>query len=718
MGRFLSNMTSRPISFAVPVLTAAMLCSCDQDPKLAASAPAAKTAEPVAAAAADTISPAGPARISRGPYPQAASADSMHMIWRVRQKTQPAVRYGLSPSELTSSTKDSDIKIRRLPSEWKHSGDVKPLHSAPAETRQYEAHITGLKPDTLYYYAVYDGESRLTPESADYSFRTLPTPGTERPLLLWVVGDSGTGNKVQAKVHTAFRDWLTREKRTVDAYIHVGDMAYNSGMDSEFQGYFFQTYADTLRNTVCWPAFGNHEGRTSKGATATGPYFDAYITPTAGESGGVPSGTEGYYSFDYGRVHFISLNSYDISRSPDGAMAQWLKADLEKAKGDWIIAFFHHPPYTKGSHDSDDPKKDKELIEMRENIMPILEAGGVDLVLAGHSHIYERSMLIDGAYATPTVSENVVYQDGDGDPASGGAYKKSAGLKPNQGTVSIVAGHGGASLGHKKLASPVMRVSLLEFGSLLLDLKGDTLTGHMLNADGAMRDTFQLIKRGEVVQQRIAKPWAPPPFSGPEKIAVPGPGSEGSKSPESEKSFPLLPPQFTEIIPKNDTWEYLAGEKPDTNWTTTLGSWKKGAAGFGYGDGDDVTKFEDMQGKYQYLCIRREFEIKEGTDVSKLGLAVAYDDGFICYINGQEVARTNVTGSLDSAGKVRNHEADRKFEHFPFTNAKDIVKTGKNIIAIEIHNDELKSSDLSLNPFLILSGASSGSADKNEAPDD
>jgi acid phosphatase type 7 len=715
-------MTSRPVSYAVPVLISVALCACDQKPNVAAAAGVNAAAGTPAGASTEAAVPAsaGAARISRGPYPQAASPDSIHMVWRVRQKTQPSVRYGRSPSELTTTTKESDIKIRRLASEWKHTGAVKPLHSAPAETRQYEAHIAGLQPDTLYYYAIYDGENRLTPESADYSFRTLPVPGTEHPLLLWVVGDSGTGNKVQAKVHTAFRDWLAKEKRSVDAYLHVGDMAYNSGMDSEFQGYFFQTYADTLRNTVCWPAFGNHEGRTSKGATATGPYFDAYITPANGESGGVPSGTEGYYSFDYGRVHFISLNSYDISRSADGAMAQWLKADLEKAQGDWIVAFFHHPPYTKGSHDSDDPKKDKELIEMRENIMPILEAGGVDLVLAGHSHIYERSMLIDGAYATPTVSENAVYQDGDGDPSSGGAYKKSAGIKPNQGTISIVAGHGGASLGHKKLASPVMRVSLLEFGSLLLDLKGDTLTGHMLNADGAVRDTFQLIKRGEVAQQRIAKPWTPPPFKGPDKIPVPGPGSEGSKSPESEKSFPLLPPQFTEVIPKNDTWEYLAGEKPDANWTTTLGAWKKGAAGFGYGDGDDVTKFDDMQGKYLYLCIRREFEIKEGTDVSKLGLAVSYDDGFVCYINGHEAARANVTGSLDKGHDVENHEANRKFEHFPIKNAADVVKPGRNIIAIEIHNDEIKSSDLTLNPFLILSGSgpAAESSGKNEAPDD
>ena len=326
------------------------------------------------------IAGAEAAKITRGPYLQAASPGSVHLVWRIRQDTEPVVRYGLTPGVLDRQSAKDALKIRRPAASGESAGAGEPLSAAPAETRQYEAKITGLQPDTLYYYGMFDGETRLTAADDTYSFRTLPQPGTERPLLMWVVGDSGTGNKVQAKVHTVMRNWLIKEKRTLDLYLHVGDMAYGSGMDSEFQGYFFQPYDATLRNTVCWPAFGNHEGRSSKGSTGIGPYFDAYITPMAGESGGVPSGTESYYSFDIGRVHFISLNSFDVSRQSDGAMAQWLKADLEKTKADWIISFFHHPPYTKGTHDSDNAKSDRELIEMRENIMPILVVRGNDTV--------------------------------------------------------------------------------------------------------------------------------------------------------------------------------------------------------------------------------------------------------------------------------------------------------------------------------------------------
>ena len=104
------------------------------------------------------------------------------------------------------------------------------------------------------------------------------------------------------------------------------------------------------------------------------PYYDAYVCPTRGEAGGVPTGTEAYYSFDYGRIHFICLDSHDLDRKPTGLMARWLKLDLERTKADWLVAFFHHPPYTKGTHDSD---REKQLIEMRQHIMPILESGGV-----------------------------------------------------------------------------------------------------------------------------------------------------------------------------------------------------------------------------------------------------------------------------------------------------------------------------------------------------
>ncbi len=77
-------------------------------------------------------------------------------------------------------------------------------------------------------------------------------------------------------------------------------------------------YEPTLRNVPCWAAMGNHEGKTSSGKSGVGPFYDCYICPTEAEAGGLPSGNESYYSFDYGKVHFIALDSHDLDRPPPG----------------------------------------------------------------------------------------------------------------------------------------------------------------------------------------------------------------------------------------------------------------------------------------------------------------------------------------------------------------------------------------------------------------
>src|SRR5690606_34030298 len=101
-------------------------------------------------------------------------------------------------------------------------------------------------------------------------------------------------------------------------------------------------------------------------------YYDIFHLPKNAEAGGYASGTEKYYSWNLGNIHFISLDSYDEGRNTSDPMAQWLVQDLANNTLPWIIAYWHHPPYTKGSHNSDDWLLDDELIDMRENILPIL----------------------------------------------------------------------------------------------------------------------------------------------------------------------------------------------------------------------------------------------------------------------------------------------------------------------------------------------------------
>ena len=290
----------------------------------------------------------------------------------------------------------------------------------------------------------------------------------------------------------------TRAGVHTELWLMLGDNAYNVGSEVEWQRAAFDPYASLLRSTVLWPVLGNHDILTLD----PNPYLEAMTLPTMAEAGGVSSGTEEYYSFNYSNVHFVALDStHPASRQPGSAMLTWLESDLAATFQNWIIALWHHPPYSKGSHNSD---AEDELVEMRENVLPILEAGGVDLVLAGHSHSYERSMLIDGFYATPTlIDDGTVLDENSGDPFTDGFYGKSGpGPIPNEGAVySVVGSSGRNSPTGGNLDHPVMFFSLHDLGSLVVDIDDNRLDATFINRNcsemgdpACEQDSFTLVK--------------------------------------------------------------------------------------------------------------------------------------------------------------------------------------------------------------------------------
>ena len=209
------------------------------------------------------------------------------------------------------------------------------------------------------------------------------------------------------------------------------------------------------------------------------------------------SGTEEYYSFDYANIHFVCLESVsDNLRENDSPMWTWLTEDLMANDKDWTIAYWHHPPYTKGSHDSDD---EDQLIEMRERALPILEDYGVDLVLSGHSHSYERSILLDGHYGdSESLSNGMKIDDGNGQEDGDGLYKKAGGgSTPHEGTVYIVAGSSGKT-SSGSLDHPVMVTSMRQLGSVVLDIDGNRLDAKFIDDDGAIKDYFSIMKGPDI----------------------------------------------------------------------------------------------------------------------------------------------------------------------------------------------------------------------------
>jgi hypothetical protein len=405
--------------------------------------------------------------LTRGPYLQSGTPSSIVVRWRTDQPMASLVAYGTDQSRLHLLAGDLDL------------------------TTEHEVRISGLSSDTKFYYAIESFDDQLA-GGRSYYFITHPIPGRPKPTRIWAIGDGGTFGLGQGNalgVRNAYYNYTGN--RETDVWLALGDNAYNVGADSEYQRAIFDFYTTLLRKTVFWSTIGNHETYTPL-SNGRFPFLDIVTQPVNGEAGGVPSGTERYYSFDYANIHFVCLDSMTQTRTPGSPMLNWLEQDLAANTNDWLIAFFHHPPYTKGSHNSD---LEIEHIEMRQNVLPILEGYGVDLVLSGHSHIYERSYLLNGHYGySSSLTSGMIMDSGSGRTNDTGAYlKPSSGPAANQGTVYVVAGSSGWAtfqVGHH----PAMFLDELQMGSLVIDINGNRLDAVFLRDTGAIDDSFTILK--------------------------------------------------------------------------------------------------------------------------------------------------------------------------------------------------------------------------------
>ncbi len=423
--------------------------------------------------------------VIRGAFLQSASTNRIVIRWRTDIACNSYVRYGSLTSILTHVVADSQLVTDHIVT------------------------VVGLKPYKKYYYSVGTEKQTLQTGPNNY-FTTFPLPGTIGSYRIAAVGDCGNNSVNQRQV----RDQLIKYvgNRNLDAWILLGDNAYSSGRDAEFQSNFFNIYKDNLLPKYSlFPSPGNHDYKdgdpvdeASAQITHKMAYFRNFTLPVNGESGGVSSHNPAFYSFDLGNIHFLSLDSYGKEekkyRLSDtlGPQVQWIKKDLEanKNKG-WIIAYWHHPPFTMGSHNSDE---EEELVHIRENFIRILERYGVDLILCGHSHDYERSKLMQGYYGMEKEFDASKYLVN----TSSGFYDGSANSCPflknsasgYKGTVYVVSGSAGQLGGQQSTfphdAMPYSNadnggVSMLEINDNRLDLK-------WLCADGQIRDHFTMMK--------------------------------------------------------------------------------------------------------------------------------------------------------------------------------------------------------------------------------
>ena len=430
--------------------------------------------------------------VVRGPYLQSPTHEGIIVMWRTSVASNTRLWYGTHPDSLL-------------------------LHaSSPSLVTNHAVHIGGLAPHTIYYYAVGANNAMLAGADSAHRFRTHPLRGSAAPIRVWALGDFGKGNPGQIAVKNAFM--AQSESADTDLWIWLGDNAYDDGKDNEYQSKVFGLpgFSDIFTWLPFYPSPGNHDYNEVWQQSALfgipysnipledhhGPYYDIVDVPEQAEAGGHPSGLELFYSFDLGNAHFISLNSevYDLLGTSDGIdrMVDWLQLDLAQNERRFTVAYFHQPPYSRGSHDSEE-WTEFVMEAMRERVVPVLESFDVDLVIGGHSHVYERSHLIHGHYGSSGSFDpaTMLMDASGGDFDTGTPYVKDTLDATPDGTVYVVCGNGGSSEDDPPLDHPVMVRSdggSGVCGSFLIDISGDRLDGRYLKADGTIGDHFTILK--------------------------------------------------------------------------------------------------------------------------------------------------------------------------------------------------------------------------------
>jgi uncharacterized protein (TIGR03437 family) len=376
------------------------------------------------------------ANLVRGPYLQNVGRNRATVMWAALDSGSGVVEY----SRDRSFSSRASARVRRF--------DPTSTGYAVAYF-QYEAELTGLEAGTEYNYRVRLNGEDLDPAES-LRFRTAGAG----PVAFLAFGDSGSGSEGQLSLARR----ILQEK--VDLVVHTGDLAYPHGTFQEFDDFYFRVYGALMRQAPFFPCLGNHEYYTD-GAF---PYLSLHSLP----SDGVPAaGLNRYYSFDWSNVHLVSLDSSMSLEVPQTAryMLDWLENDLRQTRQLWKIVYFHVPPYAFGVHDTE-----PGMQTVREQIVPILERHGVQLVLNGHEHSYQRSFPI----------------------------RNGAAVAPGQGIVYVTTGGGGGCL-HTVLADALVAAAAFAYHYVRVDVEGDRLTLRAIRTDGYEMDRLTLQARSNTV---------------------------------------------------------------------------------------------------------------------------------------------------------------------------------------------------------------------------
>ncbi|MDQ4100324.1 MAG: metallophosphoesterase [Chloroflexota bacterium] len=336
------------------------------------------------------------------PYVQNVTATSASILWRTPDESGSLLQFGETPN-LDQTIASNDVLLHHV-------------------------EITGLKPDSEYSYRV----MAVGFDRGFGSFRTAPGP--DAIVTAAVVGDTGSGEEPQYEVAEVM------SALDPDLVLHTGDVVYPRGGECHYDDRYYAPYQGLIDSVPVYPVLGNHDIRTDNGE----PYLKAFDFPADS------SGTERFYSFDYGPMHITAIDSelyYEDESIPPSAQKAWLIKDLRRTDRPWKVVVIHRPPFNSAPYHGGDPKVLEDLVE-------IFTAEGVDVVFSGHEHVYER-------------------------------------LKPIGGVTYFVTGGGGGDL-RGAGTSELTAVSALRYHALRLEVGPERLVVEAVGVGGEVFDRVEL----------------------------------------------------------------------------------------------------------------------------------------------------------------------------------------------------------------------------------
>ena len=395
-------------------------------------------------------SPVDAATFTRNVFLQKANTVSFDFRWATDTQEQLVVKYGLTIAYGNQVTSDAEQLI--------NCGNNASFPCTGGNNNH--AKISGLAPGTKYYYQVttVSGTALTAAGDPNHYFKTSPAVGSTTPFTWAIWGDSGVNSTSQNNVAKQVF------AKKPDLVMVAGDIAYPYG--TSFSGnntLHFNRYSDATpgQNTMSFSPFyvtcGNHE-------TSCPTVMADHSLP----GGGKMTSQISTYSYDYGNVHFVALNSngsyaYNATTpSASDPQVAWAYNDLKASNQPWKVVYWHHNGWSAGSHSTNTAIVD--------NLIRMASDAGADLVIWGHSHVYERWNRKAGFY--PNVQ---AYTIGNG------------GKTGASGCTSTSPGPGCAAKSSSGDSAA---------GFLFFEVSGDTMTARYITQSGANPDTISLNSSG------------------------------------------------------------------------------------------------------------------------------------------------------------------------------------------------------------------------------